>query len=197
MGEALGLSDILKKRDLRKYFLQRRQVLSKQEINEKSLKIVSEIETCDFYINADKIAIYHPFRGEVSLLGLLEKGNKQIYFPKVRHDSKQLAFFRVETMEQLKSGAYGIMEPVDGLPETDISNIDLFLVPGVAFSTKGERIGYGGGYYDATLPFKKTGKLAIGIAFDIQIAEAGFSEECDILLDGLVTESFNIILTES
>ncbi len=86
------------------------------------------------------------------------------------------------------------MEPADELPAIDISSIDLFMVPGVAFSEKGERIGYGGGYYDATLQQRRANSFALGVAFDMQIVPSGFADSHDKYVDGIITESQTLLI---
>lgn len=138
---------------------------------------------------AEQIALYHPYRNEADLLPLLGTPGKEFLFPRVVEKTKVLAFHRVGTAAELTVGFKGIREPAADAPRCPVADIDLFLVPGVAFSRTGERIGYGGGYYDATLRERGPRSTAIGVGFDLQVIEPGFAEPWDIRLDGLVTES--------
>lgn len=138
---------------------------------------------------AERIALYHPYRGEVDLLPLLGTPGKRFHFPRVVDGTKVLDFHRVGAPEELTGGFKGIREPAVDAPRCPVADIDLFLVPGVAFSRTGERIGYGGGYYDATLRERGPRSTAIGVGFDLQVVDPGFAESWDIRLDGLVTES--------
>ena len=142
----------------------------------------------DSYSRSEVVALYYPFRNEVNLLPLLESGNKTFVFPKVVKKTRKLDFYNVSSVGDFKKGAYGIMEPDNALTKVDVGSIDLFAVPGVAFSSMGERIGYGGGYYDCTLSYSRDNSVSVGIAFNIQIVDPGFSEHQDIPVDILITE---------
>ncbi len=143
----------------------------------------------DLFRAAIRIALYHPYRNEADLLALLGTPGKDFCFPRVTEGSKVLAFHRIGAVDELTTGFKGIREPAATAPRHLPGDIDLFLVPGVAFSRAGERIGYGGGYYDATLRQRRTDARAVGIGFDLQITDAGFSDPWDTKIDGFVTES--------
>ena len=86
-------------------------------------------------------------------------------------------------------GAYGIREPVINA-KTMYSDPTIIIVPLLAFDTEGNRLGYGGGYYDATLEYlrQKSPVIAIGIAFQEQLFEEGLpSEAHDQPLDLVIT----------
>lgn len=134
------------------------------------------------------VAIYSPFRNEADITGLMSAG-KTFLFPKVTDGSKKLDFYKISDLDGLHRGTYGILEPLPSAEKSEIKKIDLFLVPGVAFSKTGERLGYGGGYYDTTLQFASEKALKAGIAFEEQIAESGFSDGHDIKMDMVITEN--------
>ncbi|HSA33389.1 MAG TPA: 5-formyltetrahydrofolate cyclo-ligase [bacterium] len=179
----------MEKKRIRKDTLERRQLLSAAELSEKSHDIVSRIVGTAPFRAAGNIAVYHPYRGEVDLLPLIGTPDKRFHFPRVVDGTKVLAFHRVGSPEELIDGFKGIREPAADAPRCPVTDIDLFLVPGVAFSRHGERVGYGGGYYDATLRERGPRSAAIGVGFDLQVVEPGFAEPWDARLDGLVTES--------
>ncbi|MFO7735717.1 MAG: 5-formyltetrahydrofolate cyclo-ligase [bacterium] len=162
------------KKSLRKKILSLRKKMTSKEVKSHSNLIVQNIKNLNVYENSKTIAIYHPYKNEVDILSLLEDRNKFFCFPVVKKDSKVLCFRVVEKSSDLISGAYGIQEPASCCFEVAASDIDLFLTPGVAFSETGERLGYGGGYYDSTLPLRKDTAKAIGVAFDFQILSSGF-----------------------
>ena len=91
--------------------------------------------------------------------------------------------------DRLISGKYGITEPHPDLPLIDLSTIDLILVPAVACTKSGDRLGYGGGFYDrffATLTRKIT---TIGIVFNCCLAETLPTDSWDKSLDFVCTET--------
>ena len=113
---------------------------------------------------------------------------KAIAFPRIVKRSEKLDFYLAKDPDDFEKGVFGLMEPKLSLPKVEIDEIDLFLVPGVAFTRSGGRLGYGGGYYDETLKYKKPVSLAFGICFDIQLTESIPSEEWDIKMDFIITE---------
>jgi len=135
-----------------------------------------------------------PIKNEVDVLPLFRRSGRRFLFPRVVRDSKKLAFYEVGSFDDFEPGAYGIMEPKLSLPEAGVGEIDLFVVPGVAFSDRCERIGYGGGYYDTTLKFKDNRARSVGVAFDFQIVEPGFSDPFDVRLDAVLTERRHFII---
>jgi 5-formyltetrahydrofolate cyclo-ligase len=185
------------KSQLRKEFLNKRKALPFSFIQESSKKIVARILQSKEFQSVDIISCYHPFRNEVDLLSLsfsnvaqssrLCKNN--ISFPRVVKGTEKLDFYAVNSLDDFEKGVFGLMEPKTSLRKIDIENIDLFLVPGVAFTKSGLRLGYGGGYYDETLKFRKPASLAFGVCFDIQLTDLLPSEEWDIRMDFIVTES--------
>ena len=135
-----------------------------------------------------------PIKNEVDVLPLFARPGHRFLFPRVEEGSKKLAFYEAESFDDFEPGAYGIREPKLDLPRIGIEKIDLFVVPGVAFSENCERIGYGGGYYDTTLKFKNNRARSVGVAFDLQIVEAGFSDPFDVRLDAVLTERRHFII---
>jgi len=92
-------------------------------------------------------------------------------------------------LEDLRPGCCGIGEPPAGCPEVALSEIDLVLVPGVAFDESCHRLGMGGGFYDRLLAALAQSATTIGLAFDEQIVELVPREEHDVTLDAVVTPS--------
>jgi 5-formyltetrahydrofolate cyclo-ligase len=85
-------------------------------------------------------------------------------------------------------GPLGALEPPAGAPEVARDAIECVLVPGIAFSPDGHRLGRGGGYYDATLAAMPRA-ARVGVAFDLQLVAALPAEAHDARLDALVTEA--------
>lgn len=153
-----------------------------------SKMISNTLISLDVFKASSIVALYSPFRNEVDLMPLLGIKGKRFAFPKVKKGAKKLEFHEVRSLNDLAEGNFGILEPVEETAVFDVEKIDLFAVPGVAFSQKCERIGYGGGYYDATLPFRSLNSKAVGIAYDFQIIDPGFSTEGDQPVDIIITE---------
>jgi len=178
----------LNKRSIRREVLERRSRIPEKEVVLLSSRIVSAITSLEIFKRSSFVAIYSPFRNEADITALMSTG-KTFLFPKVTEGSRVLDFYMVRNVRELRPGTYGIFEPQPSAEKMEIRNIDLFLVPGVAFSKKGERLGYGGGYYDATLKNSSPEAFKTGVAFEEQIVESGFSDDHDIKMDMVVTEN--------
>ena len=182
------------KATLRSKVLLERKKLSQIAVEEKSSKIVDCIFKHQLFSSSVNIACYYPFKNEVNLLPLLKFPGKNILFPKVVKGTRKLDFHIVESLIDFKKGTFGVMEPHTTLPKIRINDIDLFLIPGVAFSRFGERIGYGGGYYDSTLQFRKRHSFIAGVCFAMQVIPSGFADKWDEKANALITETEIIII---
>ncbi len=114
---------------------------------------------------------------------------------------ERLELFRLTKMDQLTRGAYGIPEPVSALRENpefrvDAAELDLVVVPGVAFDVHGGRLGHGQGYYDRLLAGVRRRTVLVGIAFDCQVVDRVPVEDHDVRMDVLVTQSRTVFCRE-
>lgn len=134
-----------------------------------------------FLTGVTTLALYAPFRGELDPTGL-EAEVQTIVYPRVEPDG--LVFVEARH-DELVPGRWGLLEP-EGEP-VDIAAIDAFIVPGVAFTRRGDRLGYGAGYYDRALGAAK-GRF-VGFAFDAQIVDALPVAAYDVPMDVVVTET--------
>jgi 5-formyltetrahydrofolate cyclo-ligase len=89
--------------------------------------------------------------------------------------------------EELRPGYCGILEPVENAESASIDDIDLVLVPGVAYDGSCRRLGMGGGFYDRLLPNLPAGSIAVGLAFDEQVVSEIPCESHDVALAIVVT----------
>lgn len=138
-----------------------------------------------------KIAAYCAVRGEISLnqaiAGLLERGYI-VALPVIEAAEKRLKFLEYSPDMQLISGQFGISCPPPHSPEIIP---DAVIVPMVGFDVYGNRLGYGGGYYDETIrALRETNKQVqiIGVAYNIQKLDNIPTESHDERMDIIVTE---------
>ena len=124
---------------------------------------------------------------EPQLLCLLKNREIRWCLPKVIGPGL-MTFHHITDPNSLVTGSFGILEPPAKSLEIPPDNLDLILCPGIAFSTSGQRLGQGGGYYDRYLPAAKNAKL-IGVAFDLQIRQTIPGDPHDVAMDELITES--------
>ncbi|WGS64181.1 5-formyltetrahydrofolate cyclo-ligase [Marinitoga aeolica] len=168
---------------IRKKILEKRLNLEEKLYNEYNFLIINKVFNFIKDFEFQSIAMYYPFRKEVNLLNLVELlKNRDILFPKIK--GKSMQFIKVRNFDEFKKGKFGIMEPIGEYYDKEI---DIFLVPGVAFDKKLYRLGYGGGYYDRYFSNHKKGFL-IGVAFDFQILNELPIFEHDIKMDVIITE---------
>jgi 5-formyltetrahydrofolate cyclo-ligase len=179
----------LDKSSIRSTLLQRRDLLSRAEIEVKSAAAQAHLLGLPAFQRAQTLALYSPIRNEVATDGLLTvalAAGRQVCYPCVCGD--ELRFFQVRSLDDLQLGSFGIGEPDRQLPEVDPALIELLLVPGVAFDRYGHRLGYGRGYFDRLLTAGSFAGLSIGLAYEFQIQDRLPAEEHDRKLGLLVTD---------
>jgi len=106
----------------------------------------------------------------------------------------ELELFHLESMDELSEGMYGILEPSEELREVatkriPVEQLDLILVPGVAFDKMGGRTGHGKGYYDKLLENARPDTPLVSLAFECQIFDEIPMQSHDIFMDKVVTEN--------
>lgn len=107
-------------------------------------------------------------------------------YPRVVRGQPALAFHRVDEPWNLEVGSFGIAEPEPSAAAIDVASIELFVVPGLAFDGEGYRLGWGKGYYDATL--SRSGGLRVGYGYGFQLVERVPRAAHDVMMDVLVNE---------
>ena len=148
------------KKEIRQKMLAKRRALSASEIDEKSRALRDQIVSLPAYQKAKRIMAYLSKKGEADLDPLIRQAladGKEIYIP-VCLPEKQMEAGRLLSMEHFKKGPYGLRDLPDGYEVISPEELDLVLVPGVACTKEGIRLGMGAGYYDRYLshvPFEK------------------------------------------
>ncbi len=128
-----------------------------------------QLLTLHAFLAAPRLFCYQPFRGELPMgpvLSYAHANAKPVAFPKVLPDGKMAFFFG----GALRRGAFDIWEP-EGGAEARPSGEDWMLLPGLAFSKDGGRLGYGKGYYDRYLAGLRTRPVLCGFGYDFQMLE--------------------------
>ncbi len=140
------------KSELRKQVLREMKAISKEQKQFIDQTLTERLLQHPFYQEAKIIATYLSFPHEFQTQELIEqalKDGKKVLIPKTY--PKGHMDFVVYDPQQLVKTSFGLLEPQGDLEVVDASQIDLIHVPGLAFTTEGYRIGYGGGYYDRYL----------------------------------------------
>jgi len=180
---------LIMKNSLRRYLIENRKKISKNEVLEKSeliknrlfeMKDFQQSLTILFYVSYDNEVYTHDMIKESIKLG------KNVIVPKSDKENRKLILSKLNNWEDLVKGAYGILEPKE-IDPISIDKIDLIIVPGVGFDKQGRRIGHGKGYYDNLLRnSKKT--IHIGLAFEFQIVEEIPTDAHDVPVQKIITE---------
>ena len=140
------------KAELRKKILQEMKALSQEQKQAMDRVLTERFLQHPFYQEAKTIATYLSFPHEFQTQELIEralKDDKKVLIPKTYPKGRME--FVVYHPQQLVKTSFGLLEPQGDLEVVEPSQIDLIHVPGLAFTTEGYRIGYGGGYYDRYL----------------------------------------------
>lgn len=142
------MSRLASKAELRHEILARLKALPQEYIQEQSARLRQKLRLD----GVQRVCAYAPMAHEVNLLPLLaEAPDVEFYFPRCL-PGRRLSFHRVRAATQLQPDAWGIPTPPPDLPQIEPHMVQLVIVPGVAFTAQGKRLGYGGGYYDRFLP---------------------------------------------
>lgn len=158
--------------------------------------IVGKFMQLPEFQRAETVMFYVDVRAEVrtrhALPAALESG-KTIIVPWC-NDEGELELFRLESMDELEIGMYKILEPkqeLRALPEKNVlpQDLDLIMVPGVAFDQRGGRTGHGKGYYDKLLEHAHPDCPLAALAFECQMFPEIPMQDHDIFMDLVITES--------
>lgn len=139
------------------------------------------LQECDAWVKARTIFGFFPMSSEPDWLGDVWPEDKILALPRI--EGETMRFFRVRSRDDLVVGPFGILQPAVG---EEITEGDLVIVPGVAFTRAGARLGRGKGFYDRWLEGR--GVLKLGVCFSAQVVEAVPREGHDVRMDGVVTE---------
>jgi 5-formyltetrahydrofolate cyclo-ligase len=162
--------------------------------DERSARVCERLVTLPEYRAARTVLYYVDVRSEVRTRNYLQTAlghNKRIVVPYCVAD--ELELFLLTGMDQLAVGMYRILEPrpeLRALPQFKVAvgELDLIVVPGVAFDRQGGRLGHGKGYYDKLLEHARPDTPLVALAFECQLFPRIPMQEHDIYMDKVVTE---------
>lgn len=168
---------------------QRQQIRHQKQLHagDDSIAIIDRLKRLPFLSCARTILLYFALPDEVqtqSLIDELVQQGKTVLLPKVIDNTKmELRYYT--SKKDLSTGAYGIMEP-SGENFTDYAAIDLAIIPGMAFDSKGHRLGRGKGYYDRLLSQLTPKTIKIGLCFPWQRVDYVPTDENDVSMDYVI-----------
>lgn len=186
------------KQTIRKGMLSKRALLPVDIRVAHSAAIIERLLQMPEYRQAGTVLGYMNFGAEFTSEHWVERvlaDGKRLALPKVNHHTNHLDLYWVEDLEnQLAAGLWEIREPVvercEKLAAPD--KIEFALLPGVAFTRDGARLGYGGGYYDKLLAGMAQRPILVAAAFALQIVESLPQEITDIRVEWIITEQETI-----
>jgi len=158
-----------------------------------SLRICARVEALPSFAAARVVLVTLPFGSEWDTRPLAQAAlasGKTLVVPRVNDATRMLELHAIgDIAADVAPGFHDIPEPRSTQPRIDAETIDWVLVPGVAFSPDGRRLGYGGGYYDRLMITLRPGTPRVAGAFDAQIAQRIPAASHDLAVDLIVTES--------
>jgi 5-formyltetrahydrofolate cyclo-ligase len=187
----LTIKETQMKEAIRSASLQTRDAKPIKEIEIQSWMATVHLTSTPEFARAGSVLAYASFRSEVQTRALLTQIlqiGKRLYLPVIAPD-KRLSIAPLASLSQLALGPFDIpipggVEPID----PKLAEIDLIIVPGVAFDERGARLGYGSGYYDRFLSQFGSDTPVIGLAFDTQVVAEIPEEPGDRRVDMIVTD---------
>jgi 5-formyltetrahydrofolate cyclo-ligase len=181
-----------KKEELRRQAHANRQALPNKD--ELSQIICGKFAVLPEYAAAGTVMFYVDVRAEVRTRHYLPTAlthGKRIVVPYCVDG--ELELFHLQSMDELAVGMYKILEPRTELRKlpakrVDVSELDLIMVPGVAFDRTGARMGHGFGYYDKLLEHARPDTPLVALAFECQLFEEIPTQAHDVFMDKIITE---------
>jgi 5-formyltetrahydrofolate cyclo-ligase len=183
------------KQMMRGRFRSRRAGLPSTAVAQRSAALCERLLANKSIAAAKTIALFWPIarNNEVDLrtadAALRERGTA-IAYPRIGEDGS-MSFRLVAIPGEMVEHPLGFLEPPEDAPRTE--TLDVIVVPGLAFDPRGHRIGYGGGYYDRALPQHCPPAIAIGVAFDFQLAPDVPNTKGDVTVDLVITDARTMI----
>ena len=190
------------KKTKRKEVLAQRDAMTAAEAEEKSVAIAENLMKIKEYQDAAVVLFYAAKGNEAGTGKLIRaaiKGGKKVLLPVTDMVKKEIDIAEIKDYDsELREGAFGILEPYPFLKRVNPKNekdIDVVIVPGVAFDLTCHRLGYGHGFYDKLLhrlAAENPSMVTIGLSYDFQVVEKLPVEGHDHKLDKIVTEAKTI-----
>jgi len=178
---------------LRKKVLSLRRSLSCKEIQEKSKKIKERLFALPVFGDARMVLFYLSLRDEVQTQDMIKEAlklNKTVAVPLVRVKQREVLPVKLCSFDEgFAVGPLGIPQPGGNLNHLlSLDEVDLAIVPGIAFDEKGNRLGFGMGFYDRFLKKLSGRAKVVSLAFELQLVERIPCQPHDMPVDYIVTE---------
>ena len=177
------------KQRMRELLIQKRRMLSADERRALSDSILSQLERMQCFREAKTVLLYYPKNNEVDVLPLFKRHKDKTLLLPVSH-RKYMTANPFEGNDKMHRGKFGIPEPTT---DPYIGDIDLIIVPAVAFDKQGYRLGRGGGYYDRFIK-KQPHATLIGVGYDFQLVDEVPTQRHDQKVHRIILPSQTILV---
>ncbi len=180
------------KKELRRMILTSRDELETELATERSIEAAGHIIRSNQFRDAEHIMVFSSFRSEIDTSSIIRAAltaGKKLYLPLSMPKTLEIVCCLITKEEQLTTGEYGILEPGrDSIFIGDCLDLELIIVPGAAFDLRGNRIGYGAGYYDRLLSRSGMKATTMGLGYELQLVDEIPASVHDRPLDFIATE---------
>ena len=170
------------KKELRRQIREQKRAMTEEQIVSASERLGELFLNCPQYKRAKTIYGYLPYNQEVRTVPMLEQAmrdGKRVAVPKCYGD--EMRFIYMDDLSKVEKGYANIPEPIADEPVAD-DKTALVLMPGMAFTERGDRMGYGGGFYDKFLAAEPD-HPTVALCYDFQMVEDLPTEDYDIPVD--------------
>lgn len=173
------------KSELRKYIRQLKTLLTPAEKQRQANSVFHDIECLKQFKDAKVVLLYHSLPDELPTHSIIDQwsNTKTVLLPRV--DGEYLRLYRYSPTLMVH-GSYNISEPSMSCQEYSIGDVDLAIIPAMAFDRKGHRLGRGKGFYDRLLATSSV--MKIGVAFNSQIVRNVPADAFDISMNMVITD---------
>ena len=179
------------KDEIRSRIKTRKSLLSEQEKREAARRVFDRLEQSAAFLLAEKVLLYHSLPDELSTHEFLDRwaSRKKFFLPRVNGVNLDILPFE---RSRMALGSFHIEEP-QGDDCAAAKEMELIIVPGVAYDRMGNRVGRGKGYYDRLLQSVKA--TVIGVGYDFQLIDEDIpADSHDIPMDIVITESRRLVI---
>ena len=160
-----------------------------EEVAQKSHYAAKIFLSSELFKNAKHIMLYKSLGNETDTTDIINaafRDGKIVSFPVTDAQSGEITPCIATRETEFEKGAFSVSEPTN-TEVADVGKIELILIPGIAFSKKGSRVGFGKGCYDRLL--QNSSAIKVGFCYDFQLCEEIPSEQHDVTMDYIVTET--------
>ncbi len=180
---------MLTKNEIRVLNKKKRSEMSKSEAEVKSQAAEKMFLESEIYKIADAIMVYKPLGNETDTSNIIKqifKDGKKACFPVTNPQSGEIIPYYADENTPFEKGSFSVYEPQTTCV-ADPKEIDVVIVPGIAFDRNGTRVGFGKGCYDRFL--NKTNAVKVGFCYGFQISDGICADKHDVAMDYIVSES--------